>query len=112
MALRSGIRPAAGDVAAERREAMELRTAYSYEAMRPLPPRDIFLGCVAGGGIVAVVAVLVGVLDFVAAFNAGPNQRIFAFEGAVWIGVGGVFGLVAGIVLPAWRAIAIESASH
>ncbi len=65
------------------------------------------IGTVVGGGLIGLVLAVVGALDFTAALS-GPNQGVWALEGATWIVVGSMFVIVSVIVLPAWRAARLE----
>jgi hypothetical protein len=78
--------------------------------MSRITPRDVHIGTVVGGCIIALTLSGVGILDFVAAFGAGPKHWVFAFEGAVCRAIGSAFGLISAILLPAWRTLQLERA--
>jgi hypothetical protein len=80
--------------------------------MARLTPRDVYIASVLGGVIIGLPFCLIGIFDFVAGFNTGPNQGTFAFEGAVFLSIGSAFILISAIILPAWRAVRMETTNR
>jgi hypothetical protein len=89
------------------------RAGLQWELMAPFTPRDIYMAAVVGGACIGLFLMGWGVLFFSAAFSAGgTSTSIYPIEGAALFSAGAAFLLVSIILLPAMRAIQLESASQ
>ena len=79
--------------------------------MAGLSPRDVYLGAVGGGTIIGLALSLLGAAMLFASMGTpAPASAVeAAVGGAAFLAVGGAFVLVSLIVLPALRAIRLES---
>jgi len=81
--------------------------------MARVTPRDVHIASVVGGGVIGLVLMVIGALLFSAASNVGgTNVFIDLFEGATLFSVGAAFVIVSAIILPARRALELETAPH
>jgi hypothetical protein len=77
-----------------------------------MTPRDVHLAVVVGGTVIGLILTGLGALMLSAAYNVGGADATFdLFEGATFFGTGAAFILVSLILLPALRAMRLETAS-
>ena len=76
-------------------------------------PRDVHIASVVGGGLIGLVLMVVGALLFSASSTTGgTNVVVDLFEGATLFSVGAAFVIVSAIILPARRALELETTPH
>lgn len=74
-----------------------------------ITPRDVYLGAVAGGTLIGLALAAIGVLNLMGSYGFTSTQWQDAVVGATFFAVGSAFVLVSLIVLPAIRAIHLET---
>jgi hypothetical protein len=77
--------------------------------MAKLTPREVYLGASAGGTSIGLILSALGVVLLNASFGDIAPAWQDAITGATFFAVGAAFVLVSLIVLPALRAIRLES---
>jgi len=81
--------------------------------MASITPRDVYLATVLGGGLLGLALVGLGLLVFSAAYNSGGDgdELIDLAEAATFFLSGVAFLLVSVIVVPAMRAMRLETSA-
>jgi hypothetical protein len=79
--------------------------------MAPLTPRDVYLATVLGGGLLGLALIVLGLIVFSASYNAGGDgdELIDLAEAATFFLSGVAFVLVSVVVVPAMRAMRLET---
>jgi len=81
--------------------------------MASITPRDVYLATVLGGGLLGLALVGLGLLVFSASYNSGGggDELIDLAEAATFFLSGAAFILVSVILVPALRAMRLETSA-
>lgn len=81
--------------------------------MARITPRDVHIATVVGGGLIGAVLMALGAVLFSAASNGATSSFVVdLFEGTTFFIAGAAFVIVSVIMLPARRALQLETTPH